>query len=168
LEDLHVKLENMDSCITENQFMIHILNNLTSDCDLQLALVERRVGDEDKSLSVEELRGELYLRFERLNMKTSRNEEGEFLEEQALFSGQSKGKCRNCGQVGHKSFQCKNRLNHYGGNNGNGTGTNFCSYCRKPGHGKKSCFNFKKKEAQNGHASNLKVTLTGENTIQKI
>jgi hypothetical protein len=76
LEDLRVKLENMGSCITENQFMIHILNNLTSDYDLQLTLMERRVGDADKPLTVEEVRGELNLRFERLNMKTSRNEEG--------------------------------------------------------------------------------------------
>ena len=145
----------MGSCITENQFMIHILNNLTTDYELQLALMERRVGDADKPLTVEEVRGELNLRFERLNMKTSRNEEGEVLEEHALFSGQFKGKCRNCGQVGHKSFQCKNRSNHNGGNNGNGTGTNFCSYCRKPGHDKKSCFKLKKKEAQNSHASNF-------------
>jgi hypothetical protein len=40
-EDLCMKLENMGSCITENQFMIHILNNLTSDYDLQLGLMER-------------------------------------------------------------------------------------------------------------------------------
>jgi hypothetical protein len=88
-------------------------------------------------------------------MKTSRNEEGEVLEEQALFSGRFKERCRNCGQVRHKSFQCKNRLNHYGENNGNKTGKLFCSYCRKPGHDKKSCFKLKKKEAQNGHASNF-------------
>jgi hypothetical protein len=43
LEDLCFKLENISSCISENQFMIHILNNLTSDYDLQL-LMERRVG----------------------------------------------------------------------------------------------------------------------------
>jgi hypothetical protein len=72
-EDFCVKVENMSSCITENQFMIHILNNLTSDYDLQLALMERRVGDADKALTVEEVRGELNLRFERLSMKTSRN-----------------------------------------------------------------------------------------------
>jgi hypothetical protein len=155
LEDLRVKLENMGSFITENQFMIHILNNITPDYDLQLALMERRVGDADEPLTVEEVIGELNLRFERLNMKTSRNDEGEVLEEQALFSSQFKEKCRNCGQVGHKSFQCKNRSNHNGGNNGNGTGTNFCSYCRKTGHDKKSCFKLKKKEAQNGHASNF-------------
>jgi hypothetical protein len=107
----------MGSCITENQFMIHILNNLTSDYDLQFALMERRVGDADKPLTVEEVRGELNLRFERMNMKTSRDEEGEVLEEKALFSGQ-RGKCRSFGQVGHKSFQCKHRSSHNAGNNG--------------------------------------------------
>jgi hypothetical protein len=101
LESLCVKLENMGSCMTENQFMIHMLNNFTSEYKLQLAMMKRRVGDADKPLTVEEVRGELNLRFERLNMKTSRYEEGEVLEEQALLSGQ-----------------------------GHGTGTNFCSYCR--------------------------------------
>jgi hypothetical protein len=144
----------MGSCITENQFMIHILNNLTSNNDLQSALIERRVNDADKPLTVEEVRGELNFRFERLKMKTSINEEGEALEEQALFKGQFKVKRQNCGQVGHKSFQCKNRSNHNGINNGNGTEI-FFSYCRKPGHDKKSCFKLKKKEAQSSHASNL-------------
>jgi hypothetical protein len=50
------------------------LNNLASGYDIQLALIERRVGDADKPLTVEEVRGELNQRFERLNMKTSRNE----------------------------------------------------------------------------------------------
>jgi hypothetical protein len=54
--------------------------------------MERRVGDADESLTVEEVRGELNLRFERLNMKILRHEEGEILEENALFSGQFKGK----------------------------------------------------------------------------
>jgi hypothetical protein len=31
LEDLCVRVETMQSSISENQFMIHILNNLTSD-----------------------------------------------------------------------------------------------------------------------------------------
>jgi hypothetical protein len=33
--------------------MTHLLNNLISDYDLQLALMERRVGDADKPLIVE-------------------------------------------------------------------------------------------------------------------
>jgi hypothetical protein len=63
--------------------MIHILNKLTSDYALQLTPVERRVGDADEPLTVEEVRGELNLRHKSLNMKASCNEEGEVLEEQA-------------------------------------------------------------------------------------
>jgi gag-polypeptide of LTR copia-type len=43
-EDLRMKLEDMGSTISDNQLMIHILNNLTSDYELQLALMERSVG----------------------------------------------------------------------------------------------------------------------------
>jgi hypothetical protein len=100
LEDL----EAMGSSVSENQFMIHILNNLTSDYELQLALMERRVGDVEKPLTIEEIRGELSLRYERMNMKSSSNKEGEGFEENAFFSGQFKGKCRNCGLIGHKLF----------------------------------------------------------------
>jgi hypothetical protein len=45
----------MASCFTDNQFMIHVLNDFTSDYDLQLAYMERRVGDSDKRLTVEAL-----------------------------------------------------------------------------------------------------------------
>jgi hypothetical protein len=38
-EDLRVRLEAMGSSISDNQFMIHILNNLTSDYELQLAFM---------------------------------------------------------------------------------------------------------------------------------
>ena len=42
LEDYRVKLEELIVSITDNQFMIHILNNMTSDYDLQLAMMEKR------------------------------------------------------------------------------------------------------------------------------
>jgi gag-polypeptide of LTR copia-type len=35
LEDLRMKLEDLGSSITDNQFMIHILNNMTTYYDLQ-------------------------------------------------------------------------------------------------------------------------------------
>jgi hypothetical protein len=73
----------MDSYITWNQLMIQILNNLTLDYTLQLTLVERRVGDADEPLMIEEDREELDLRYESLNMETSSNEEDNVLEEQA-------------------------------------------------------------------------------------
>jgi gag-polypeptide of LTR copia-type len=90
LEDLCVRFETMESSILEKQFMIHILNNLTSDYELQLAMMERRVSDTDRPLTVEEIRGELSLRFERLNSNSTNNSEGEILEEHALSVGSSK------------------------------------------------------------------------------
>jgi gag-polypeptide of LTR copia-type len=65
LEDLRIRLEDMGSTILDNQFMIPILNNLTADYDLQLALMEKRVGDLEKPLTIEEIKAELSLRFER-------------------------------------------------------------------------------------------------------
>jgi hypothetical protein len=116
IEDLQVRIETMHSIISENQFMIHILNIVTSDYELQLAMMERSVRDIERPLSVEEVRGRLRLYFERLNVSKA---EGEVLEEHGLFGGQFKRKCQNCGHLSHKSFQCKNRAINNGGNNGN-------------------------------------------------
>jgi hypothetical protein len=65
--------------------MIHILNDLTSDYELQLALMERRVGNDEKPLTIEEIRGELSLRYERINMKSSTKKEGVGFEENAIL-----------------------------------------------------------------------------------
>jgi Zinc knuckle len=81
-------------------------------------------------------------------MKSARNEDGEVVEEHALFSCLFKGKCRNCGQIGHKSFQCKNSSNHNDANNSNTTAGNYCTYCRKTGHIKPNCLKLKKKETR--------------------
>jgi hypothetical protein len=43
--------------------MIHVLNNQTADYDLQLALLEKRIGDKEKPLTVEKIRAGLSLRF---------------------------------------------------------------------------------------------------------
>jgi hypothetical protein len=42
--------------------MIHVLNNLTSDYDLQIALLERKIGDVANPLTVGEIRTELGFR----------------------------------------------------------------------------------------------------------
>jgi hypothetical protein len=66
-----------------------------------------------------------------------------------LLGGQFKGIYQNCGQLGHKLFQCKNRAINNGRNNGNSGGGIFCSYCRKTGHDKKNCFKLKKEARKN-------------------
>jgi hypothetical protein len=99
-----VRLDDMGSSIFEYQFMVHVLKNLTSDYELQLALMEKRIGEKEKPLTVEEIRAELSLHCERLRMNSTKNGDVEELEEHSLFSGQSKGKCRNCGVIGYKLF----------------------------------------------------------------
>jgi gag-polypeptide of LTR copia-type len=42
LEDIWVRLDDIGSSISENQFMIHILNNLRADYDLQLCFVRKK------------------------------------------------------------------------------------------------------------------------------
>jgi hypothetical protein len=47
LEDYRARLDDMGSSISENQFMIHVLNNVPTEYNLQLALLEKRIGDKD-------------------------------------------------------------------------------------------------------------------------
>jgi gag-polypeptide of LTR copia-type len=85
LEDYRMKLEELGSSITDNQFMIHILNNMTLDYELQLALMERRINDKLIPLTVDEIRDDLNLRFERLNMKSNDESENEEHQDVAFF-----------------------------------------------------------------------------------
>jgi hypothetical protein len=89
------------------------LNSLTNDYELQTLLLEKRIGSKENSLSVDESKKELSLRYERLLMKTEAakiNDLGEenakiddLGEEKALVVTLFKGKCRNCGKIGHKA-----------------------------------------------------------------
>jgi hypothetical protein len=45
LEDFRMILDYMGSRVSENEFMIHVLNNLPTEYDLQLALWEKRIED---------------------------------------------------------------------------------------------------------------------------
>jgi hypothetical protein len=102
-------------------------------------------------LSIKEIKAELGLCFERLGVISNQSNENVVLEEHALFSGQYKGKCCNCGQIGHKAAHCKKKQFNHVGNNGNMTEGNCCKYCRRTGHVKKNCFKLKKKELQNNN-----------------
>jgi hypothetical protein len=54
--------------MTYDQFMIHVLNNLTSDYELQMVLLEKRIGSKANPLEADKLREELNLRFKRLSI----------------------------------------------------------------------------------------------------
>ena len=65
LEEFRMKLDDMGSAITDDQFTIHALNNLTRDYELQIVLLEKSIGNKVNPLEVDELREELKLKFER-------------------------------------------------------------------------------------------------------
>jgi hypothetical protein len=44
LEELCSKLEDMDSHMTDSQFMVQVLNSFTDDYGLQMLLMEKRMG----------------------------------------------------------------------------------------------------------------------------
>jgi hypothetical protein len=115
------------------------LNNIPKDHDLQHAQLEKMTEHKDNSLTVEEIRTVFILSFERLSMKSTKNDEREELEEQELFSGQFKGYYRYSGKINNNSFQYKNRSKRNGGNNGNTTERNHCYYCRKLDNVRQNC-----------------------------
>jgi hypothetical protein len=117
LEDYRMRLEDFGSSISDNQFILHILNNMTDDYDLQLAMMEKRVKDKSNPLTMDEIRDDLNLRFERLSEKQNEENENDNNQEVAFFGGQFKGKCRNCGAIGHKAKDCKLKTNQNGGQN---------------------------------------------------
>ena len=81
--------------------MILILVNMTSDYDLQIVMKEKCILDKLNPLSIDELRDDLNLQFERLTMKASEEIENEILDDLSLLGGQFKGKYRNSGAIGH-------------------------------------------------------------------
>jgi Zinc knuckle len=144
LEDQQIALDVRGSSMTEDQLMVQVLNSLTSDYELQMLLIEKRIGNRENLVSIEALKDELSLRFERI----SRKQNDEYGEEKALFTTQFKGKCRNCGKLGHKIAQCKLKPVKHERND------LVCGYCKRPGHMKANCFKLMKKNLNFGDTEN--------------
>jgi hypothetical protein len=56
-----MRLEELGSSISDNQFILHILNNMTEDNDLQIAMMEKKVTDKSNPLTIYEIRDDLNL-----------------------------------------------------------------------------------------------------------
>ncbi len=59
--------------MTDDQFMVQVLNSLTSDYKLQMLLLEKLIGSKDNLLSIEDIKKELNLNNERLSTKQNDN-----------------------------------------------------------------------------------------------
>jgi hypothetical protein len=56
--------------MTDDQFMVPVLNRLTNVYELQMLLLEKWIGSKENPLTIDTLKEELSLRNERLLMKT--------------------------------------------------------------------------------------------------
>jgi hypothetical protein len=139
LEELRIKAQDMGSKIKDDQFMIHVLNNLTSDHELHMVLLEKRIGNEENSLEVKKLREELNLQHERLSIQSESSHEKKANEEKL------KSKFHICGVFGHKPIPYKARKNHGNRQSDVNAQPPSCAHCRKTGHVKANCFILNKK-----------------------
>jgi hypothetical protein len=88
LEDLRNCMEEMNLVMPNEQFMLHVLNNITKGYENQM----NKVND---TLEIEELRDKLRLCFEPLNSKYKSDDHNN---EKALFgTSHFKGHCCTCG-----------------------------------------------------------------------
>jgi hypothetical protein len=146
MEDLRVRMSELGSEMTDDQFILHILNNLGKDYESQVERIEDRIGDAENPLTIEDMREVLNLRFERMNIReTERDEFKDYGGEKALIAvnKQFKGRCYNCGKYGHKGAECRNKEGAV--KNSPEKGKRFdgaCFYCGKQGHRKSECRKF--------------------------
>ena len=107
LEELQVKLAEMGREITDKDLIIHILNNLPKEYDLQVEQLESRIDAGVNPLTMEVLRESLNLKFERIqdysDTNNNRSDDKAFIGTDSNF----KGRCHNCGKFGHKSVACQ-------------------------------------------------------------
>jgi len=103
LEDLQARLKDMNAAISDDNFYVHILNNLPAEYEVQVSKLEERFGSTTNSLTIQDLRNELNLKYTQLKHISAEWTETD----QALAtSRQYKGKCTNCGKMGHKASEC--------------------------------------------------------------
>ena len=101
---------------------------------------------------------------ERLSIPSESSNESKSNEGQAPFTAQFKGKCRNCGVLGHKSIHCKTRRNHGGRQGDVSRQPPYCVYHRKSGHVKASFFILNRRNEANGKDNNnVRTGVAGTN-----
>ena len=104
----------MNSPISESDFLIHLLNELTEEYVIEVSLLEKRLGNKDEPLTIDEVWEDLSLRYEKINKKDDKDEEvnkesGHGDKALGTYEKKFKGRCNYCGIHGHKSINCKSR-----------------------------------------------------------
>jgi len=172
LEDLRTRLKDMNAAISDDDFYVHILNNLPPEYEVQVSKLEERFGSTTNPLTVQDLRNELNLKYARLKRISAERTETD----QALAAFRRyKGKCNNCGKMGHKASECRSRMKKTDGNTNENknneqkpkrdTSDIKCFKCGKMGHFQSKCpeneENKPKKKSSDKNADAVLMALSG-------
>ena len=127
--------------MSNNDLIEHALNHLPDCYEISVSKLEDRIDDKNNPVTIDQLRNELNLRFERMKGKNDdNNKKYNEEEETALLAGGFKGKCHKCGKIGHKARDCREKTNY--------KKKVRCFYCKKEGHKIENCW--KKKNDEKG------------------
>lgn len=165
LEKMRQQLRVMGDTMTEEDLIIHIINNLPKEYENLTDSIELDLDDEFSKINIEEVKKRLRSKFnklkKRLNISDAKDGNGE--EESALFVKAFKGRCHSCGKWGHKGSECQEKAKDTNlgfkqskGHNGKPKFDGECNYCKKYGHREVDCFKKKReqgKPAENANAS---------------
>ena len=142
---------NLSTQMSDQDFMIHVLNNLPVEYDVVLDGMESRLllaNSDPKKLTIEDIRAKLNNQFDRIDERENENNENV-----AYFakSGKYEGYCAKCGKYGHHESVCRSNQNGDAGKGGR-TFLGTCYHCGKKGHRITECSEYLKMREKNDMA----------------
>ncbi len=155
MDHLRNRLQAMESIIQDEDYVAHVLTNLTNEYSELVTVLEGDLED----LTIQKLRervGSFYRRKQKLVGSAEDNS-------QALIHI-FKGRCNNCGTYGHKRTNCPKRTPKKD-DRGNRGSVKICHYCKRAGHIKKNCFKLKNEE-KNKHQDVNEIALVAKQDHQ--
>ena len=119
LEDVRTRLEDAGSKMTDENFILQVLNTVTKNYITEVRLIEERL-DRNEEVSIDDVKDTFALEYERSTKWKHEIEDDsdEEDEEKAFIASNYKGRCNYCCKYGHKAYQCNQRKKD-GANNKN-------------------------------------------------
>ena len=145
LDIIRYRLGGLGVQISEEELVLQIIEGLPSMYDSLVVLLNGR--NNKGELTLIELREKLKTFYDRHTRRSGRKTDDKDVagEETALVAGTFKGRCRGCGEYGHKKADCPKEKSNRGAAK-KFTGKYY--HCGKKGHKKSECWALKKQREQ--------------------